>query len=147
MKKLKMDQSSRLGMPPWHPPLNIKNHQASKLGEGMPWESPPLHRLSWGRLRWTKFLSLYILYAMFRESFCFQFCLFVCWSYPCWILALFVWERDTLRFFIWILLCFTYILLSILSYCLFASKLSLLVFILFREIGRASCRERVFRAV
>ena len=47
-----------------------------------------------------------------------------------------VWERDMLRFFIRILLCFTYILLSILSYCLFASKLSLLVFILFRA---ASC--------
>ena len=33
MKKARMDQSSSLGMPPWHPPLNINNHQASKLGD------------------------------------------------------------------------------------------------------------------
>ena len=67
-----------------------------------------------------------------ERLFTFIFVLFVCWSYPCWTLALFVWERDTRRFFIWILLCFDYISLSILSYCLFASKLSLLAFILFR---------------
>ena len=55
---------------------------------------------------------------MLGASFYFQFCLLFFWSYACWILALFVWERDTLRLFIWILLCFAYILLSILSYCL-----------------------------
>ena len=40
---------------------------------GMPKTSPLLHRLSWGRLRWTKFLSLYILCAMFGAYFYFQF--------------------------------------------------------------------------
>ena len=130
MKKLKMDQRSSLGIPPWHPLWISRTIKRQSLG--MPKTFPLLYRLSWGHLRWTKFLSLYILCAILGASFYFQFCLFGCWSYPCWNLALFVWERDTLRFLIWILLYFDYILLSILSYCLFASKLSLLAFILFR---------------
>ena len=96
---------------------------------------PTLHQQPSGRFVETTFLSLYILCAILGASLCFAFIfvLFVFWSYSCWILALFVWERDTLHFFVWILICFAYIFLSILSYCLFASKLSLLVFILFRS--------------
>ena len=104
---------------------------------GMPKASPLLHRLSWGCLRWTKFLALYILCDMLGASFYFQFCLFVCLlvislldpSFIC------VGERYTPLFRL--LLCFAYILLSILSYCKFASKLLLLAFILFR--AASSC--------
>ena len=78
------------------------------------------------------FLSLHILCAILGASFYFAFSLFwfVFWSYTLLDHSFLVWERDTLRFFIRILLCFAYILLSILSCCLFASKLSLLAFIL-----------------
>ena len=88
MKKLKMDQSSILGMPPWHP-LWISGTIKRQI-LGMPKASPRLHRLSWGHLRWTKFLSLYILCAILGASFYFAFSLvlFVCWSYSCWILSM-----------------------------------------------------------
>ena len=94
MKKLKMDQSSSMGASP----LNIKNHQASKLGDAqdIPYSSLTIIRPS--SLNYV-FIT-YILCAMLGASFYFQFCLLFCWSYACWILALFVWERDTPRFFI-----------------------------------------------
>ena len=97
----------KLGDAPWHPLWISRTIKRQSLG--MPKASPLLHRLSWGRLYWTKFLSLYILCAMLGASFYFQFCLLFFWSYTCLILALFVWDRDTLRFFIWILPRFAYI--------------------------------------
>ena len=80
--------------------------------EGIPSSSSTIIRSS--SLNYV-FITLYIMCYAWSVFFALSFVLFVFWSYPCWILALFVWERDMLRFFIWILLCFAYILLSILS--------------------------------
>ena len=88
----------KLGDAPMESPLNIKNHQALKLGDAQ--GVPTIHQQPSGRFAETTFLSLYILCAMLGASLYFQFCLLFCWSYACWILALFVWEKDTLRFFI-----------------------------------------------
>ena len=119
----------KLGYSPMARPLNIKNYQESKLGDdqGIPSSSSTIIRSSS-----LNFIFITLHNMCYAWSIFFTFSFFVCWSYLCWILAL----RDTLRFFIWILLCFAYIFLSILSYCLFSSKLSLLAFILFRA---ASC--------
>ena len=96
MKKLKMDQSSSLGMPPWHP-LNIKNYQESKLGDaqGIPSSSSTIIRSP--SLKFV-FITLHIMcYAW--SVFLFLLCLFAGHIFD-WILALFVWERDTLHFFV-----------------------------------------------
>ena len=44
----RMDKSTSLGMPPWHPPWTFKNTQASKLGDsqGIPSSSSATIRLS-----------------------------------------------------------------------------------------------------
>ena len=123
---VRMEKSSSLGILPWNPPGIFKKIQAYKLGDAQGIST--LHQQPSGRFVETTFLSLYILCAILGASFYFAFSLVL-------FLLLFIfmldhihliWDRDTLRFFVWILLYFAYILLSILSYCLFASKLSLL---------------------
>ena len=87
----------------------------------MPKAFPTLHRQPSGRFIETTFLSLYILCVVLGASFyfSFSFVLFVCWSWTLLDPFYLVWKRDTLRFFIRILLCFAYILLSILSSCFY----------------------------
>ena len=118
---VRIEKVSSLGMPPWNPPRIFKNIQASKLGDAQ--GIPTLHQQSSGRFVETTFLSLCILCAMLGASFLlsvlFVILLVICLLDPCFIC---VGERHA-PLFIWILLCFAYILLSILSYCLFASKL------------------------
>ena len=128
-EEIKDGSELKLGVPPRHP-LWI-SRTIKHLSLGMPKASPLVtnnHQVVSLKLRFYHF-TYYVL--CLEHLFAFSFVLFVCSSYACWIVALFVWERDTLHFFIWILLCFAYILLSILSYCLFASKLSLLSFIFY----------------
>ena len=82
MKKLKMDQSSILGASP----LNIffiDYHEVVFVELGF------YHFTYYVLFLERHFILLSVL-----------FCLLFCWSYDCWILALFVWERDTLHFFI-----------------------------------------------
>ena len=82
MNKLKTDQSSSLGIPPWHPPveiedgselkigdspmaypLNVKNHQASKLGDaqGIPSSSSTTIRSSPLKLHFYHF-TYYVIF-------------------------------------------------------------------------------------
>ena len=80
MKKSRMDQSSSLGMHPWRPPLNIKNHQESKLGDaqGIPLIFIDYHKVVFVELRFYHFTY----YVLCLERI-FTFSLFVCWSYLC----------------------------------------------------------------
>ena len=86
MKKLKMDQSSSLGMPPIAPPLNIKNNPASKLGDaqGIPSSSSTIMRSS--SLNYV-FITLHIMcyvWSVFLLS-----VLFVC------LLVIYLLDPDT----------------------------------------------------
>ena len=136
MKKLRMNKSPSLGCPHGTPT------EIQELSNVKAWGCPR-HSLLFIDYHEVVFVELsfyhFTYYVLFLERhFILRFSFFVC------LLVIFmldpihlVWERDTLSFFVWILICFAYILLSILSYCLFASKLSLLAFILFR--AASSC--------
>ena len=124
----------KLGDAPMAPSLNIKNYLESKLGDaqGIPSSSSTIIRSS--SLNFI-FIALHIMcYAW--SVFLLSICLFAGHIFD-WILALFVWERDTLCFFVWILLCFAYILLSILSYCLFSSNVTSQDFQIFKNLERS----------
>ena len=123
----------KLGDAPMAPPSKYQEPSRVKA-----WGCPrhPLIFIDYHKVVFFELHFYHFTYYVLCLEHLFTFSLFVCWSYLCLDIALFVWERDTLRFFVWILLCFAYILLSILSYYLFSSKLSLLAFILFRS---ASC--------
>ena len=96
---------------------------------GMPKASPPLRRLSWGRLRWTKFLSLYILCAILGASFYFSFsfalfCLFA--GHPLFFIdyheVVFV-ELSFYHFTYYVLFLECYFILLLFSFCLFAGHI------------------------
>ena len=94
MKKSRMDKSSSLGMPPWHPPLNIKNHQESKLGDA---SSPTIIRSS--SLNFV-FITLHIMcyaWSIFLLSVLFVILLVICLFDPCFIC---VGERHTPLFYL-----------------------------------------------
>ena len=117
-------------MPPWHPPGHSR--RLKHLSLGMPKASPLFfidnHQVVSVE---TTFLSLYILCAILGASFylTFSLFLFVCCSCTLSDPSYLVWERETLRFFIRILLCFAYILSSILSFCFFLSALVLRLYL------------------
>ena len=87
-------KSLSLGMPLWYIPANFKNTQASKLGH------PLLHqqfiRSFLVKLYFYSFTSYvsYLERLLFLLSVCLVFFVVI----NSWILACFVWERDTLRF-------------------------------------------------
>ena len=116
-------------------PWTFKKTQASKLSDaqGIPSSSSTTIRSSSLKLSFYHFTY----YVLFLDLLCvFISVCFILFDghynvrsyHPC------LGERQA-PIFITILLCFAYILQSILSCCLFASKLSLLAFILFRAAG------------
>ena len=102
-------KSLSLGMLPWITPAYFKKTQTSKLGDaqGHPLLHQQLIRSSLVKLYFNSFTS----YVLFLERLCafyFQYCIFIfnkAWLDP----SILDWERDTLRFFMRILLFFTYI--------------------------------------
>ena len=87
----------KLGDSPMAPPLKVKNHRESKLGDaqGIPSSSSTIIMSS---LLNFVFITLHIMcYAW--SIFLLSVCLFAGHIFD-WILALFVWERDMLRFFV-----------------------------------------------
>ena len=130
-KKLKDGQNHNLGDSPMASHWTFKKTQASNLGDAQGIISSSSTTIKSSPLKLCFYHCTY--YVLFLEhEFVFVCLLVLNLLDPTFL----VWERDTLRFFLRILLCFAYILESILSWCLFASKLSLLAFILFRA---ASC--------
>ena len=102
-------KSLRLGRLPWISPAYFKKTQASKLGDaqGIPFFIVKIIRSSLVKLYFNYFTS----YVLFLERLCaFIFCIALLFSIKLdWTLAFLDWERDTLRFFMRILLFFTYI--------------------------------------
>ena len=102
-------KSLSLGRLPWISPAYFKKTQASKLGDalGIPFFIVKIIRSSLVKLYFNSFTS----YVLFLERLCafyFQYCTFIfnkAWLDP----SILDWERDTLRFFMRILLFFTYI--------------------------------------
>jgi len=110
-------KSLSLGRLPWISPAYFKKTQASKLGvaQGIPFFIGKIIRSSLVKLYFNSFTS-YVLYLERLCAFIFSILFFIwsTWLDP----RILDWERDTLRFFIWILLFFTYtcwVFLS--SYC------------------------------
>ena len=101
-------KSLSLGRLPWISPSYFKKTQASKLGDdqGIPFFIVKIIRSSLVKLYFNSFTS-YVLYLEHLCAFIFSI-LFFLWS--TWLdPSILDWERDTLRFFMRILIFFTYI--------------------------------------
>ena len=121
----RMHKSTSLGIPPWHPPGH------SRRLKRLIWASPLLHRQASGRLRWNYvFITLHVMCYSWSVSVLFVCLLVLNLLDPRYL----VWERDTLRFFIRILVCFVYLLLSILNFC-FSYQLLCFPYIFLRAIS------------
>ena len=96
-EEIEDESELKLGDGPMAPPLNIKNYQESKFGDaqGIPSSSSTIIRSSC--LNFV-FITLHIM-CFAWSVFLLLVCLFAGHIFV-WILALFVWERDTLRFFV-----------------------------------------------
>ena len=92
-RRWRMNKSTSLGMPPWHPPGHSR--RIKRLSLGMPKSSPLLHRQPSDRLRWNYFFTLYRLCVVLGASFYFALSLFA-GHVLCWILAI-CWRGSHVR--------------------------------------------------
>ena len=124
-----MDQSSSLGCPHVIP---SKYQEPSRVKA---WGCPrhPLILIDYHKVVFVELRFYHFTYYVLCLEHLFTFSLFFAGHIFVWILSLFVWERDMLRFFSFASLISCWVFLA--TVC-FSSKLSLLAFILFRA---ASC--------